>query len=150
MVRDPRASYASMIRKGWVGPQRFHLPNVKPLRLAVGAVTAIDIANRWRKAVDLDLEYRESYPDRYTLCRFEDLLVDPEPVVRRISEFVGVPCQPQMLERSVITSSYMQRGTPGFRPEATDAWRSSLDGSLSRWLSRLTGPELADQGYPPR
>lgn len=150
MFRDPRATYASAMRKGWIGPERFHLPAVTPLRLEIGVWTGIDHARRWRIAADLDDSYRARYPDRYLLCRFEDLVEEPEPIVRRVAEFVGVPYLPQMLERRVVSSSFMERGTTGIRPEATDRWRTELHPLLARWVSVLCGSRLERYGYTPR
>jgi hypothetical protein len=126
------------------------LPAIAPLRLELGVWSGIDHARRWRMAADLDDAYRERFHDRYILCRFEDLVEEPEPIVRRVADFVGVPYAPQMLDRKVVSSSFIERGTTGIRAEASDHWRGELDPLLARWVSLLSGSRLARYGYAPR
>lgn len=148
ILRDPRAVFASSMRKGFIGPKRLGLPPARPIELGLGFWWAIDLAARWRLAVDLDRRYRQDFPHHYLMCRFEDLVDDPEPEIRRMCAFVGVPYSDEMVDRPVVSSSFMPRGTRGIRPEARSHWRAEVARPLARWIGLLCGDRLTQQGYP--
>ena len=54
-------------------------------------------ARRWRKRVRTAQRAGEKLPGRYMELRYEDLIADPEPELRRICEFVGLDFDPAML-----------------------------------------------------
>jgi hypothetical protein len=66
-----------------------------------------------------------------------------------VTRSLGIDYEPRMIERTVSSSSFIPRGTAGFRPEAVEGWRSELDERSARWLSRLAAADLAAQGYAP-
>lgn len=148
IIRDPRAVYASAQGKGFVGPRRLGLPSARPLQLVLGFWWAIDLARRWRRAMDLDQRFQERFPSNYTSLRFEDLVNDPEPEIRHLCDFVGVPYTETMLDRPVVSSSFLPRGTRGIRAEAREKWRAELPAILARWIALLCGSRLTERGYP--
>ena len=54
-------------------------------------------ARRWRKRVRTAQKEGAELPGRYMELRYEDLITDPEPQLRRICEFVGLDFDPAML-----------------------------------------------------
>jgi len=148
ILRDPRAVFASAMGKGFIGPKRLGLPALRPLELGLGFWWSIDLAAQWRLAVDLDSRYRQRFPDNYLMCRFEDLVGDPEPHIRRMCAFVGVPYRDDMVDRPVVSSSFIPRGTRGIRKGARSQWRSAISPPLARWITLLCGARLDEQGYP--
>jgi hypothetical protein len=148
MLRDPRAVFASAMGKGFVGAGRLRLPRTKALDLLLGFWWAFDVAARWRTAAELDSAYRSRYPDGYLACRLEDLVTDPETVIPRVCAFVGVPYTPAMLDRPVVSSSFLPRGSRGIRPEVAQRWRRELHPLLARWTALLCGKALQENGYP--
>jgi hypothetical protein len=81
MVRDPRDRYEGSLRMWPSGRGR------------AGAAVA-----RWRYSVDLGERNRRRWPERYRLLRYEDLVREPEAVVRDLCAFVGEAFEPGMLE----------------------------------------------------
>jgi hypothetical protein len=78
-------------------------------------LTAGDVAQRWRKKI---LKAREDSPklEHYTEVRYEDLVLDTEPVLRRVSEFIELRWDESMLEyheRSGERLQEMARALPG-------------------------------------
>jgi hypothetical protein len=54
-------------------------------------------ARRWRKRVRTAQKEGATLPGRYMELRYEDLITDPEPELRRICDFVGLDFDPAML-----------------------------------------------------
>lgn len=48
--------------------------------------------------------------DRWMTLRYENLLTDTRPELSRLADFMGIPAEPQWLER---TCQYVERGRPG-------------------------------------
>jgi hypothetical protein len=135
-------------------------------------LTAGDVARRWRKKVR---KAREDAPDleHYTEVRYEDLILDTEAVLRRVSEFADLPWDDAMLtyhERSGERLKEMARALPAEgrakelsveRRMATHAMTTkppSVD-RVARWRTQMTaeqraefeaeaGDLLAELGYP--
>ena len=94
--------------------------------------------------------------DRFTLCRYEDLVVQREPVMRDLVEFLGEPWAPQLLEHHRVQQ---EKGAPRaaegstitsdpIDPRRAVAWTSSTSSEDLDEL--LTVGELAKFfGYQP-
>jgi hypothetical protein len=80
MVRDPRDRYEASLALWPDGRGR-----------AGGA------AARWSYSVRLAERHAARHPDGYLVVRFEDLVREPEPTVRRVCAFVGEEFLPEML-----------------------------------------------------
>ena len=77
-------------------------------------LTAGDIARRWQKKIT---KAREDSPklDHYMEIRYEDLILDTEPVLRRVCEFIELPWDDALLsyhERSADRLQEMARALP--------------------------------------
>jgi hypothetical protein len=82
--------------------------------------------------------------------RFEDLVTDPEAVLRSVCDFVGVPFEPTMLADVDVVGSSFESGRhagEGFDPRAAARWQSELGGAARRWFSVVLRGELARFGY---
>jgi hypothetical protein len=76
--------------------------------------TVSDAAERWRKRI-LEARSQGERIDHYLEVRYEDLVGDTEPVLRRICEFVELGFDPQMLayhERAADRLSELDRDLP--------------------------------------
>lgn len=78
LLRNPLDIGASLVRRGSEGDL---------LRMALG----------WRRGVAAAEALAAEAPARFTLARYEDLVVDPEPELRRLCAFADVPYEDQML-----------------------------------------------------
>lgn len=66
-------------------------------------------ANHWLRS-NLELVRRaEELGERLAILRYEDLVLNPEPVLRELLEWLGEPWTPRVLEHHVVHS---ERGTP--------------------------------------
>jgi hypothetical protein len=135
-------------------------------------LTAGDIAKRWQKKIT---KAREDSPnlDHYTEIRYEDLILDTEPVLRKVAEFCELPWDDAMLsyhERSEERLKEMARALPGdgraqelsverrmathamtTKPPSADRvarWRTQMSAEQRTEFEAVAGGLLAELGYP--
>ncbi len=120
-------------------------------------LSAGDVARRWRKKI---LKAREDAPqlEHYTEIRYEDLILDTEPVLRRVAEFIDLPWDEAMLsyhERSGERLQEMARALPGDgrakelsveRRLATHAMTTKPPSveRVARWRTQMSAEQRAD------
>lgn len=113
-----------------------------------------DIGLFYRDYVELMNAYDAALPGRVHRVIYEDLVEDPEPEIRRLLDYCGLPFEPDCLSfhenrRPVMTPSAEQVRQPIFR-HGLDSWRA-----YEPWLGPLKdalGPALEHWrgGAPPR
>jgi hypothetical protein len=135
-------------------------------------LTAADIARRWQKKIT---KAREDAPnlDHYMEIRYEDLILDTEPVLRRVAEFIDLPWDDAMLsyhERSGERLKEMARALPGdgrakelsverrmathamtTKPPSADRvarWRTQMSAEQRAEFEDVAGELLQELGYP--
>ena len=115
----------------------------------------------WLNAQRNLLAFRAMLPSHlHTLVRYEDLVADPEPVLRRVFAFLGEAWDPAVLrfdEQEHDASDRYRRFTAGRRAaggESTAIYRSrvgagarGLDPVLRRLLRASSGSLLRELGY---
>ena len=93
--------------------------------------------------------------DRFLLCRYEDVVTDPEPVLRELFDWLGEPWLPQVLAFHEV---HQARGTAAevegrtrsdepLDPARIARWTDSVDGRLSGLLRRDTAVLAGMLGY---
>jgi hypothetical protein len=137
----------------------------------VRELTAADVAKRWKRKVQ---KARDAAPqlDHYVEVRYEDLILDTEPTLRGICEFIELDWDDALLayhERSSDRLAEMQRALPADdrsaeldvdRRMATHAmttkppdadrvsrWKREMPEADRRSFEEIAGPMLADLGY---
>lgn len=146
MLRDPRAIYISELRR------RSSVATSLPYRLVrhtgplLAAFVAVQTTVAWLESVNLFRRHRRRYPDRYLGVRFENLVESPASEVDRISRFVGVHTQPEMLDQVVVSQGH-RLGETGFDADAADRWRNELGPIVKAWFRLLLGAEMRGLGY---
>jgi Sulfotransferase family len=135
-------------------------------------LTAADVARRWQKKIN---KARADAPRlrHYMDLRYEDLILDTEPVLRRVCEFIELDFDPAMLdyhERSSERLKEMARALPGDgraqhlsverrmathamtrKPPSADRvarWRTKMSASDRAAFEAVAGDLLAELGYP--
>jgi len=100
MLRDPRAILASEIKK-WEKPF-YPLEKGNPL-YNFGLI--IYVVLQWTWSVKLIDFYKERYNDFY-VCKYEDLVMNPEFELNKICNFLGIDFENEMLDVYKFASSY--------------------------------------------
>lgn len=97
-------------------------------------------ASYWRRATTELIRVGQLLGDeRFVLVRYEDLVSDPEPVLRDVCERVGLDWDESVLRHDEVQRS---RGGPARTDGATDPQRGVDTAALSAWTERLDDYEL--------
>src|SRR4051794_12120282 len=128
------------------------------------------MAKRWRHRI-LSARRVQQISDRYLEIRYEDLVLDTEPTLRRVCEFVDLDFDPIMLayheraaERLQEMNRERQRGsrrtlsgeermqahamtTKPPQAERVEVWKAEMDDAYRREFERFAGELLAELGY---
>jgi hypothetical protein len=149
IVRDGRDVALSVLE--WAnegkGPGRFALWATQPI-----AVCAL----WWRRQVEPGARAgRSMSPERYREIRYETLAADPEPTLRGLSSFLGLPYDLAMVrfheghrsrepwpDGRVDAKKAWLPATPGLRD-----WRTAMDPRDVALFEALAGDTLTDFGY---
>jgi len=135
-------------------------------------LTATDVAGRWQKKVT---KAREDSPalNHYMEIRYEDLILDTEPVLRKVCDFFELEWQDGLLtyhERSADRLQEMARALPGggkakeltverrmathemtTKPPSADRvqrWRKQMTEEQRQGFEDVAGVLLSELGYP--
>ncbi|MDI6100036.1 sulfotransferase [Actinoplanes sp. NEAU-A12] len=111
----------------------------------------------WTKSADASLLAERRYPkDVYHQVRYEDLVADPEPHLRRVCEFLREDYDPAMSTPNklapVAVPEYKTWHTLTHRAPTTErvqSWRTRLSAEELRRCEEMFGDRLARFGYQP-
>ena len=138
IVRDGRDVALSLVEVEW-GPNSID-----------------EAADYWGRRMQAARQAEEIIPSgRFATLRYEDLIADPEPTLRRICVFIGLRFDPQMLsypERAdqIVASTLSPQSHSGIRLPPTGNlrdWRNELPRRDADSFLRIAGRWLAAHGY---
>ncbi|MBI5958403.1 MAG: sulfotransferase [Chloroflexi bacterium] len=134
IVRDPRDALASKKkRRDVVWTTDSYQDDERSTRALEKVFDPLWDALAWRMAVRSVQKMQAAVPDRFISIRYEDLITDPEPTVRKICNFVDLAFTPEMLDvRWINTAEGNQKARKGFVAE-----------TIGRWAQTLTPAEVA-------
>ena len=148
----PDAQYVHLIRDGRDAALAFlDMPEGVVTKTWAHPKDAAGFAREWRiEVADARDLGRRVGSSRYLEVRYEDLVADPERVVRTICESASLPFEPAMLEYSgsidVSAKPHHQRllqpPTRGVRD-----WRTQMKARDARAFEAIAGDLLAELGY---
>ncbi len=110
-------------------------------------------ARRWRDDIEGS---RPFWGDpRFHTVRYEDLVLDPRPVLEKLMNFLGEPWDEAMLAHAGAGSPFRDVTRFAQNPEALAAvstaslsrWQRDLDAKDRRVFKRIAGPLLVELGY---
>ncbi|MCP3958750.1 MAG: sulfotransferase [bacterium] len=143
----PEARLVHLVRDG-----RAVAASLRPLDWGPGEPVAA--ARWWESRVAPGLALETSRPDRVARARFEDLVADPEPALRRVCDHAGLDYDPAMLAADGYRParySRKQHRLVGRPPDAAraDAWRTALGAREIEIFESTSGDLLRSLGYEP-
>jgi hypothetical protein len=149
IVRDPRDVLASKKR---FRQAAYTSPRFSPEERAYLQIQRVYDpfwdALAWRLAVRTVRRARERHPDSIFTLRFEQLIAEPEPTVRAVCAFVGLPFDPAMLDiKWVSTAHGVREDIRGFQSEPLGRWKDTLQPAEVLITQMLTAPYLPTFGY---
>lgn len=88
----------------------------------------------------------------YLVIKYEDLVREPEKTMRQISEFIGVPFDPVLLQPTVLGTPWEGNSTSGKRysgisGDALNSWKDSITDMEINFVNSRLGPALDLFGY---
>lgn len=155
VVRDPRAVVASY--RDWqnrwfagqqVAPELETALDLEKARVKASYSVPV-ISLMWAAAVRQAQRLRARHgAGRVFILGFEQLLDTPEPTVRDLAEWLGLPFERAMLDVEVINSSYVDHGArTGLDPSSRERWRDGLSADEAGLVSLLTARTASRFGY---
>jgi hypothetical protein len=110
-------------------------------------------ARRWRD--DIEGSRRFWGDPRFQTLRYEDLVLNPRPVLARLMDFLGEDWDEAMLAHASADSPFRDATRFAQNPEALGAvttaslsrWQRDLDERDKRIFKRIAGPLLVELGY---
>ncbi len=145
LVRDGRAVAASRARQKWFDARTGLRPEHDENPLAA--------AGYW---ASIQHQVRRGLPfasGRVIEVKYEELVADPEPVLRRVLAFLGEDWDPAVLEhhRSDVTLPEREPSSEAVSKPvntwAVERWRTELDDDTIRAIEDAYGDLLDDHGY---
>jgi hypothetical protein len=147
MMRDPRGVHVSDLKRRKEQEKRAPVYEfLRRLGPIFEIVTTMETSIMWGESARQAERLSAKYPGRYLVVRFEDLVRDPNRVVRDLCAKLCVPFEEKMLERTVVSEGF-RKGSKGFDQPAAERWSKHISGWAATWYQRRFRKELAAFGY---
>ena len=127
--------------------------------VSTGVIPSLDDAvDRWVTAVRCAQDYGRRHPERYLEVRYETLVSDPEPTIRRVCDLLGLSFVPAMLQSESLAHTLgdvprLAHHEAVTRPVSADAVgkgrRALSAGDRSRVGPRTTASRTSPAHRPP-
>jgi hypothetical protein len=147
MMRDPRGVHVSDLKRR--REQQKRAPVYKVLRSlgpAFETLTTAETSLMWADSARRAARMARRFPDRYLVVKFEDLVVDPERVIRKLCSDLGLSFEPKMLERTVVSAGF-RKGDRGFDVAAARRWSEHISRWSTAWYQWRFSKWLGLFGY---
>jgi hypothetical protein len=140
VIRDGRDVVRSMLRESWFNADG------KPHPLSQSAEKA---ATYWMNAVIAGRSAlrHSSAEERYFEVRYEDLVNDPEPVMRNLITHTGEPWTGQVMRFYELEDSLYPSVQRPISNKSVGSWRDELSQEDKDTIKRIAGDLLIDLGY---
>ena len=137
-IRDPRA-----VCRSYMSPRGFVVG--RPANWIAGA-------ERWQREVDSQLRFRDEYPERVLVLRYEEIVSGLADQIKCLCEFLGIPNEPAMLNYYSQNSSIaIHDGNENILrppdPSKIDAWRDSMTPSQTAAVESVACQTMELLGY---
>ena len=151
MVRHPGgvlASYRDFWKSQWKS-DRSIVPSAEKRR-AKNSYHPITISLIWKAAFNAALEARRQFGDRVYIQRFEDLILEPETTLQKLTEWLSLDYQPYMLQVGLVNSSYSKtwsQSEASFSDKPAYRWREKLSNTEIAIFQSCCGSLIDEAGY---
>lgn len=144
----PDAKFVELVRDG-------RDVSLSIMGLPFGGNNPYATGKRWASCIRKGAEARAEMPERVVLVRYEDLVTDPEPEVRRVSAFLEIPYEEDMLHVEKTDMSKLQKDQQqwfsnlwaGINQTAMGKWRTKMSEHDQRLYLAAAKDELELHGY---
>lgn len=135
LVRDPRAVISSYIDNGW--------------GLATNVYTG---ALRWSEEVRKQLDFADRVKNNCIMVKFEELILEPENVLRRVCSHLAIPYQEEMLRYHHNPLEFFENKSNRNTQQPPDIknighWRDKFSKRQVAMINKLCEPLMNELGY---
>lgn len=123
-------------------------------RFAFGPRDLAEAAEHWAEHVREKRTWGRAHPELYLEVRYEDLIATPEPEMRRICQFLGIPYTPRILEfhQREYAAAIADSTTHRLLTQPLDAanqqkWRTAMSAADLANFEAIAGAMLRESGY---
>ena len=140
VVRDGRDVVRSLLKQDWKGPNGQLMPiNQDPARAAGYWKQAVQAGQQAARQGDLS--------GRYVEVRYEELVREPESVLRSLFAFIGEPWEPAVLTFHEQGESVYPSVQRKITPRSVGRWQDGLDGAQKKAVKQVAGDLLIELEY---
>ena len=142
----PEAQFIGLIRH----PSASVASNMRRFKLSFSRT-----ATHWARYTGEIVRQAARHGDRFALMRYEDLVVEPEPLMRELLDWLGEPWTDAVLEHHAVQGARKGRARVEGRsrrdepidPSRIGSWKERLPGAQQRWLTERLGRRAEFFGY---
>ncbi|MGH7658900.1 MAG: sulfotransferase family protein, partial [Gemmatimonadales bacterium] len=160
--KDPGNMHRIQVLNAWFPDARFiHIIRdgrdacLSHLKQSFGYGDVLECAAGWQEEVQWVRRMGEILGERYLELRYEDLVKEPEPVLRRLCTFLGITYDPQMLKYHERVSRSVPEEKRHIWPllskppqhENLDRWRKEMSAGQRVAFEKRAGGMLRAMGY---
>lgn len=151
IVRDPRDNLASKKKRKQAIRTATQLDRAQQrIRTLERVYDPFWDALEWRLAVRAGQDARHAHPDRLHSLRYEDLIAQPETIVRAVCAFLGLDFAPEMLDVRWWNAAEGDRSErKGIVADALGRWAQTLTPAEVALAQRVAGGPFRRAGYTP-
>ena len=131
MVRDPRAVVASSKRYFDKKRGKFDFWITQNVE---------ETTNRWKWEIGLTEKFKEKYADQFELVIYEELVLNPEKVVKQLCEKIGLDFEEGMMAHH--KGNYVQKGQVASTDWHQEATKPINPANIDKWKNELTQEEI--------
>ena len=147
MLRDPRAVYVSD-RYRRQHRDRWPYTLIRRVPFLLESYLLLLTVVTWPRALRLHRRLAKTYPGRYMMVRFEDVVRTPAETLPPLFEFLGVPMPASISTDLAVPSQHgMRSSDEGIDPRAADRWRERLKPPARRFLELFLRGPMRRYGY---
>jgi hypothetical protein len=139
IVRDGRDVVLSLLNMSWN-----HEHRLRPLCM------------NWLRLLKMAEGYQARYPEKFLLIRYEDLLDEPEKILKQVDEFLGLHFEAQQLDAGSHPTNVVPDAERGWKGQALEridpsrkaTWKKKATPRQLLVMNALMGKALRHMGYP--
>lgn len=106
----------------------------------------------WKRGSELAVQYQRSFPDRFHIVRYEDLLAAPEQTVRELCDFLLRPYNASLLDVPLINPAEKEyktvEGVRGIQPDRANRYAQTLTAAEIFVVRALCTSSALRRWYP--
>lgn len=139
LVRDPRASIYSWLTNAYEFPGGANpMTEWRTGACRMNGAGEFWGFDAWKFVTNQALKLAAAFPERFQIVNYEDMIADPEVVVRKMFDFCGLPYEEQTKEFLTCSRSRHDDNKRSVfkKPSEVRSWRGELDAEIAAAITK--------------